>query len=448
MLHCALPSFVLLGLIAPPASASVPIERIVFARGGEAVLPARPEGDEIVLAGPGRDYRFRPREIASRRAVSAPALEWPQRRSEALASGSASDRLDAALWALRNGLTDEAEAFARLAHRSDPGDESIARLVMAWDRLADPLPDPDLARYRRYAGPDARIATGPHVLLAHDLDDAEAAERIQVMERVVTTFYVLFAARGFDLKLPERKLVAVWFPKRSAYDAYLKGSGNEGFLGTRGHYHPALRFLAICDARTEPDLGRERAVLERMDGLSPVPPDRERRRLLYELERRRIELGVVAHELVHALVDYSGLEPRARQFPYWFHEGLAMQFEGVVGGRWGGVSLPLPERLERLGRLKSPPRLELLLSDRLFGRGADSNAYAQAWALVDWMMAERPVEFRDFLERLRGSHIRPGDASAAVVAFRAAFGDDLAMTEADWRGWMKRQGEMESAGAR
>lgn len=435
MLNTLLPAFAVLWLAVP--TGAVAVERVTFANGGTVELAVRAEGGEVILAGPDRDYCFKSAEITSREATRTAEAEWPRRRDAALASGSAAEQVEAARWALMNGLTDDAEALARSAHGADPGNDRAARMVGAWDHLKKPLPDPDPAGYRRHAGQGARVATGPHVVLAHHLGDAEAAGRIRLMEQVVATYFAMLADWGFDLRLPEEKLVVIWFPTRSAYDAYLKASGDEGFLGTRGHYHPIFKILAVCDARSEFKLRSELFALERMESREPAAPDYERRRLLFELERARIELGTAAHELVHALVAQCGLEPRFRQFPYWLHEGFAMQFEGIADGRWAGVCQPLPERLSRLKRLGSSARLEAILSDRFFGRGADPKAYALAWSLVGWMMAERPDEFRAFLGHLRDAPAPPDGPADSVAAFRAAFGRDLGPAEAAWRKWMQ-----------
>ena len=60
--------------------------------------------------------------------------------------------------------------------------------------------------------------------------------------------------------------------------------------------------------------------------------------MLLDLDRRSIDLGTAAHEMIHQLAVESGLVPRHDAFPHWLHEGLAAQFEVIRGGRWSGIS--------------------------------------------------------------------------------------------------------------
>ena len=60
--------------------------------------------------------------------------------------------------------------------------------------------------------------------------------------------------------------------------------------------------------------------------------------MLLDLERRSIDLGTAAHEMIHQLAAESGFLPRHDAFPHWLNEGLAAQFEVIRGGRWSGIS--------------------------------------------------------------------------------------------------------------
>ena len=44
------------------------------------------------------------------------------------------------------------------------------------------------------------MARGPHVILLHQHSDADADERIALLERVITGYYLLFAAQGLELE--------------------------------------------------------------------------------------------------------------------------------------------------------------------------------------------------------------------------------------------------------
>ena len=165
--------------------------------------------------------------------------------------------------------------------------------------------------------------------------------------------------------------------------------------------------------------------------------------MLLDLDRRSIDLGTAAHEMIHQLAADSGLVPRHDAFPYWLHEGLAAQFEVIRGGRWSGISRAHDLRLPDWRRIQEPMPLERLVRDGGFGRGYQRDAYAHAWALVYYLRTGRPREFLKFLDLLRSPEIG-GDADSppsargdrAFGAFQRAFGGDLTAMERDWRAFM------------
>ena len=130
--------------------------------------------------------------------------------------------------------------------------------------------------------------------------------------------------------------------------------------------------------------------------------------MLLDLDRRSIDLGTAAHEMIHQLAVESGLVPRHDAFPYWLHEGLAAQFEVIRGGRWSGISRAHDLRLPDWRRIQDPIRLERLVRDAGFGRGYQRDLYAQAWALVYYLRTRHSREFLTFLDLLRGPDLGGG----------------------------------------
>jgi hypothetical protein len=383
---------------------------------------------------------------------SGPERDWP-RRYAAVQNGGADDRLAAAWWALEHGLTPQAEGLIREAHLADPVHLVTSRLSAALDRLdqtrADPDAERDLESIRRALGPSFEMASSPHVRLLHQHTAAEAAERLELLERVVRSFYLLFAAQGLELDLPRRPLMAAWFAEHSDYLAFLHTEGADAFRNTLGYYHPTLDAVFFFDVRTSlaqrqarDRLATEQTALEQLPAgqrRDRLHRDVERRLDLLELERRSFEMGTAAHELVHLLVARSGLAPRHDDFPLWLHEGLATQFEVVRGGHWAGFGRTHDLRLPDWRRIDPRPRLVPLLRDAGFGHGYQRDAYAAAWALVYYLRKEHPGRFLTFLDLLRipDPDVRPR-ADRTVALFKAAFGDDLAGLEADWHRMIDR----------
>src|SRR5579883_1148363 len=171
---------------------------IYFRGGGNAQLPATVEGNRVVLLLPDGKLPLLREDIVKRVPGFWPADEWEAKRREARAAGFAA-RSAAVWWAIENGLTLEAAAEVRALHALDPKHGPTARMAAVLDRLDRPCPDPDIEAFRAALGIETRIARGPHVLLLHQHSDAEAAERIAVMERVIAGFHLLFAAQGVEL---------------------------------------------------------------------------------------------------------------------------------------------------------------------------------------------------------------------------------------------------------
>jgi hypothetical protein len=401
------------------APAGLRADLLYFAQGGRVQAPAESRGDGTVrLDLPGGPAEFAASDFRKIVAGYWPEAEWPARRRAAGAGGGANP-LANAWWALANGLTPQAESLLRAANVGDPNQAATARMVTALDRLGREGTDPELESIHRALGTSCTIARSAHVLLLHQHSAADAAERVELLERVVRTYYLLFAAGGLDLPVPEHRLVSVWLAERAEYVAFLHSEGADAFRNTLGYYHPTLGAVVTYDLRSA---SPQQSV-----------PELPRLRLLRDLDRRAKELGTAAHEMIHLLVAQSGLAPRHDDFPLWLHEGLAAQFEVVRGGRWAGFGHAHDLRLPDWRRIDPPARLVPLIRDSGFGHGYQRDAYAAAWALVYYLRREHPAQFRTFLDLLRtpDAETRPR-ADRTVALFSQAFGADLHGLEADW----------------
>jgi len=448
---------------------------IYFRKGGEAQVPATIQGKHVILSMPDGKVELARDDISKLVPGFWPVGEWDARRGKSRKLGVEA-RFAAVWWALENGLTSEVAAEIREIHRIDPKHTPTARMAAVLVRLEQPCSDPDFAGFQHALGIEAKMARGPHVLLFHQHSDAEANERIDLLQRVVTGYHLLFAAQGIELAVPRHRLVSAWFADKKDYLAFLHSEGADAFASTRGYYHPTWKAVVAFDARStiEQQAAREklaarREELHRLGEQVDKAPARSRIRvklaegpvrtvsraeahalierlggeitceaLLLELDWRAIDLGTAAHEMIHQLASDSGLVSRHDAFPHWLHEGLAAQFEVIRGGRWAGISRAHDLRLPDFRRVQSPPRLERLVRDAGFGRGYQRDLYAQAWALVYYLRTQRPREFLTFVDLLRGpssNGLEPPLALADRVfdAFQRAFGTDLDRLEKDWR---------------
>lgn len=455
---------------------------IYFRGGGQAQVEVVEEDGRMMLDLPEGRLELHPEDIIRRVRGSCPAQEWESRLRAAQASGMAA-RHGAVWWAIENGLTIEAAGELRGLRAIDSSHAPTARMVAMLDKLEQPCPDPECAAFQSALGVEMKVARGPHVLLLHQHDDAEAQERLEMLERVVMGFHLLFAAEGFELRVPRHRLVSAWFAERRDYLAFLHRQGADAFATTGGYFHPTWEAVVAWDARSGDRQRAARAMLSarrielrevaagldelsakgrlrlklgsepaRMVGrsegriwLGRLERETAYRTLLLDLEWRAFDLGLAAHEMVHQLAADSGLASRHDAFPFWLHEGLAAQFEVVRGGRWAGISRANDLRLPDWRTSRPSPRLEKLLRDAGFGHGYQRTLYAQAWALVYYLRMRHPAEFVTFLDLLRnpdetGEMGLPSGQEArgerTVAVFRRAFGEDIGGVERDWHAFM------------
>ncbi len=460
-----------LALLNGPAAADL----IYFRGGGGVQLPTETAGDRVVLILPNGRLELHRDDIARRVPGFWPPDEWESRRRAARDAGFAA-RFAAAWWAIENGLTTEVVPELRDLHAIDPSHGPTERMIAILDRLGAPCPDPDASRFREALGVEMKEARGPHVLLLHQHDHAEAVERIEVLERVITGFHLLFAAQGVELRVPSQRLVSAWFADRADYLAFLHRQKADAFATTAGYYHPTWAAVVAYDARSSEAqrsareaLGRRREALRRATiELDAMPPgsrirlkladeparlvdrsglDRRGRETAWQsarldLEWRSNDLGLASHEMIHHLAHTSGLVPRHDAFPVWLHEGFAAQFEVVRGGRWAGISRVDDHRLPDWRRIDRPTGLERLVRDLDFGRGYGRDIYAEAWALVYYLRVERASGFATFVDLLRNPDPTADEATSGprgqryLDAFRRAFGPDLPAIGHDWHRFM------------
>ena len=218
-----------------------------------------------------------------------PEAEWSRAAGRRSLDGFEA-RFAAVWWAIENGLTTEAADELRELHRLDPKHAPTARMATALDRLDQPCPDPDSAAFQKALGDrgqcGARAARDP---VAPAFAKPRPNERIALLEKVITGFYLLFAAEGIELSTPRQRLVSAWFADKKDFLAFLHAEEADAFATTRGYFHPTWNAVVAFDARsTDQQQTREEKLAARRDEL---------RRFGQQLDRRparariRIELG-------------------------------------------------------------------------------------------------------------------------------------------------------------
>jgi hypothetical protein len=468
------PIFVLVA--AALAASTTRADLVYFQKGGELQAPASTSGKRVSIELPDGTHEFLREDFRKLVPGFNPAAEWPGRIAKARAAGFAA-RYEAVWWGIENGLVSEVAPEIRALHAADPGHAPAARMAAALDRLGRPCTDPEIDAFRKALGVSMNVVRGDHVLLLHQATDAEAAERLALLERVITSYYLLFAAQGIELAVPGRRLVFALFATQDDYLSFLRAQNAAAFSTTQGYFHPNWNAVVAYDGRgsDRQQTGRETARARReelksfqatvdrlprgaklrvtltgesartldraqaLDLIEKLQREVRREEILLDLEHRAIDDGTAAHEMIHLLAANSGLLPRHDAFPVWLQEGLAMQFEVIRGGRWAGIGRAHDLRLPDWRKIQPPPPLEPLVRDSGFGRGYRRELYAQAWALVHYLRARHPQQFLTFLDLLRSPDARSADLSRpdrTLDAFHRAFGTDLEPLERDWHAYL------------
>ena len=223
---------------------------LYFRKGGDAQLPAKDRGQSS-------HHRRCPMDRSTSLAILCGSwfrVSGQRLTGRSAAAGAQPADFDAqfaaAWWAIENGLTKEAAVLVRELHRLDPKHAPAARMASALDRLEQPCPDPDFSAFQKALGIEVTVARGPHVILLHQHSEAEASERIAVLEKVITGFYLLFAADGIELLTPRQRLVSAWFADKKDFLAFLHAEQADAFATTRGYFHPTWGAVVAFDARS------------------------------------------------------------------------------------------------------------------------------------------------------------------------------------------------------
>ncbi len=250
-----------------------------------------------------------------------------------------------------------------------------------------------------------------------------------VLEQAETTYARVIGFCGaMDLPLwaPRAKLEVIACQTWASYQrvvASMTGSGESRC----GVYLPWVNRSVVCDVRASPEVSalRERITAVRRalghgaDGASEASASARRR--LDRLERRlheaveRVGRMVVQHELAHHVLYVVGIHRADADQPAWLVEGLATLFEVPLDVAWDGGLPPVnQERLADWRRARASGALPGV-GEVLSGRGpdgknpqAETNFYAQAWAMVYYLSKRHSDRFTAYVRALLAR--RPGRA--------------------------------------
>lgn len=253
------------------------------------------------------------------------------------------------------------------------------------------------ARARKATSRPLLTLKSAHYQAIGDASEAFIKLTLSDCEKMAADYLAHFRARGFDVKLPARRLTVIVFRDERPF---LRLADNTP-PGTMGFYSLASNWLALFDFRNMP---------------------------MYPFASGQTNMETLTHEATHQLCFNTGLLGRENDIPLSVVEGLAMYCERrKLFGR-GEPGQPNLRRLDELAhiRRREPwiPASELLVDDRAcFRRNSDRLmlSYSESWVMVYHLMSvpDRLEQFRAYLDVLRTRN----DPTRRLEDARAHFGD-------------------------
>jgi hypothetical protein len=216
-------------------------------------------------------------------------------------------------------------------------------------------------------------------------------------EQMAADFLHHFRSRGFDVKLPDRRLTVIVFRDERPFLRLAEKTPP----GTMGFYSLSANWLALFDFRNVP--------------MNPHGSG-------------QTNMETLTHEATHQLTFNTGLLARQSEIPLSIIEGLAMYCERRRLFAHTEPGQPNLRRLDELAHIRRrEPWIgveELLVDDRAcFRRSGDRLllSYSESWLLVYHLMTDpaRLPQFRAYLEVLRTRK----DSTRRLEDARAHFGD-------------------------
>jgi len=255
-----------------------------------------------------------------------------------------------------------------------------------------------------------------HYLVVHPRGQRDQWARR--FEELYRSFYNYFRVRGFALREPAYPLVALVFSRKEDYQRHARANGAYLGPGVLGHYSPRTNRILLFDVTG----GDESRVWSENS-------------------------ATIIHEVTHQVAFNCGVHTRFNDVPRWVSEGLATMFE--ARGVWNSLDHKEPgDRInhERLGdfktyvakHAKTSSLSEMIASDGLF-KSDPEGAYAQAWAISYYLCQTQPRRYSEYLARTaQRSAFQEYSSSDRMADFRAVFGDDLEMVEAQFLRYIAR----------
>ncbi|MFO1093400.1 MAG: DUF1570 domain-containing protein [Planctomycetaceae bacterium] len=270
-------------------------------------------------------------------------------------------------------------------------------------------------------GPGFAVHQTSHYVICSNAPDAYVDWVGSLFERLQRAFLQTWKQAGWELPAPAEPLPALVFRSQTEYAAFaLKDAGPE-VADKPGYYSIRTNRIVLYDlATTAHGAGAtSRDDVESRVAAAPA------------------NVATIVHEATHQIAFNCGMHTRYSDTPMWLAEGIAMYCETPdlrTGSGWRTIGKPNLNRLrqyrEFTARRRQPGSLRTLIQDEARFRNPETmaDAYAEGWALVDYLMRERREDLVVYLQRISAKPQLAWDAAEIRSRdFEEAFGaiDDV-----------------------
>ena len=336
-------------------------------------------------------------------------------------------------------------------------------------------PDPNLAEHLlEMTDRDFHIRESEHFTICYDTDYAAVRSLIGRLEGTYDAIRRFSDTLKWTGGPPEHRMGVLLFGQFDAFAQYAKAEGlSAGSLA--GFYSQKTNLSAFCHTLDSPSL---KPILQKIaqieKRLQPFhnKPSSHRgggaRRdalsqelLALRLQRdavvKRINQLVIQHEVAHQMMFNVGVHVRGRYNPHWLVEGLACQFETpqtdprgrlrrtnhmrladfrvAIGVALQANRITVHEYQEAVRAGRWVPLVDFITNPDLFIRRDDKVIYhyAQAWALVFYLLREQTDAFSRYLQTITSLSIKaPPNRKQILQTFESAFGRADETMERTW----------------
>jgi hypothetical protein len=252
-----------------------------------------------------------------------------------------------------------------------------------------------------------------------------------LFERLYGALMNFWKRRGMQLHDPPFPLVAVLFANSSSYRHYATPELGNATGSIVGYYSLRSNRMNSYD----------------LTGVQALSRAGSRRGSVAEINRMLLQpaaeplVATVIHEATHQITFNCGLLKRYSDVPLWVSEGIAVYFETPdlsSAKGWRGIGQVNRSRLavfrDYLPHRGQQSLVRLVADDRRFRDvKTASAAYAEAWALNDFLLHRRGKQYNAYLTKLAAKpQLLWDDPATRLTEFKAAFGNDLEQLDAEF----------------